>query len=87
MQHDGRALNDNAVDRIQTRFYKGIYDDHEIERVFESIRVQRKVLRELFNLFQEVPGTRESITDAIRNSTLRHFKELVAMEDPRKWLD
>lgn len=85
--NDGRALTDRAIDRIQTRLYKGIYDDVEMDRVFDSLRVQRKVLGALFKLFQEEPNTRVSIADPIRNSTLAYLKERVSMDDPKKWHD
>lgn len=83
MPNDGRALTDNGVERIQKRFYKGNVDDHEINRLFETIKVQRQVLSALFKLFQEHPTRRESVTDPVRNSTLAYFKERVAMEDPQ----
>ncbi len=80
--NDGRALTEREVDDIQENIYRGVFNDHEIDRVFETIRVQRQILREMFNLFkQESPLRRVSVTDPIANSQLAFFKERVSMED------
>ncbi len=84
MPNDGRALNDEELVEIQENIYRGCYHDREIDRLFETINVQRKVLRELFGLFkQESPLRRVSVADPIVNSQLAHYKELVSLEDQR----
>lgn len=82
MHNDGRALTPRETEAIQKNVFIGCYHDHELIRLFETIEVQRRVLRELFNLFKSEPLRLVSTADPIRNSTLAHFKELVSMEDP-----
>jgi len=81
--NDGRALTDEDFESIQKDFCRGLSNDKDIHRLFETIYVQRRVLRELFNLFKQEPLRRVSTADPIHNSTLAHFKELVSMEDTR----
>lgn len=82
--NDGRALTEEEVASIQTNFFRGCYHDREIDRLFETIRIQRHVLKEMLALFkQESPLRRVSVTDPIPNSQLNHFKELVSLEDQR----
>ncbi len=78
--NDGRALTDEEVAAIQTNVFRGCYHDHELDRLFETIRIQRKVLRELFDLFKTDAIHRESTTDPIRSSALVHLKELVSLD-------
>lgn len=79
---DGRALSEQEIGAIQRNIYAGLYYDAEIDRLFESILVQRRVLDILFGLFvQESPLRRVSVANPIRNSELAHLKELVSMED------
>ncbi len=82
--NDGRALTEKEVDEIQQNVFRGCYHDRELDRLFETIRVQRKVLRELLVMFkQESPLRRVSIADPIVNSQLAHYKELVSLDDQR----
>lgn len=82
--HDGRALTDEEVAGIQRNVFRGCYHDREIDRLFETIRVQRRVLCELFKMFkQESPLRRVSVAEPIVNSQLAHLKELVSLEDTR----
>ena len=67
--------------QARARLLRGYYDDADIARLFETIAIQRKVLRELFNLFKREPFRLISVADPIRNSVLAHYKELVSMED------
>lgn len=82
MNHDGRALTQAATERIQQNIYQGLYDDHEIQRLFETISVQRQVLAELFALWHSEPLKLISTADPIRNATLTHMRERVSMEEP-----
>lgn len=82
--NDGRALTDEEVAEIQKNVFRGCYHDRELDRLFETIRVQRRVLREMFSLFkQESPLRRVSTAEPIVNSQLAHWKELVSLEDRR----
>lgn len=81
MNHEGRALTEDALLKIQKDIFLGLYNDTDINRMFESLFLQRKILRALFNLFRSEPLSRVSIADPVRNSTLAHFKYLVSMED------
>ena len=83
MNLDGRALDEAQLEAIQHNIFIGLYNDWEINRLFETIQIQRKVLRELFNKYTAEPLRLVSIADPIRNSELRHFKELVSLEDGR----
>ncbi len=83
MNTDGRALSDRELERIQNDVFIGMPNDADIGRLIQTIHVQRKVLRELFSLFTADPLNRVSTSNAVRNSTLNHFKELVSMEDQR----
>jgi hypothetical protein len=81
--HDGRALTEKEMEDIQRNVYAGLFYPDEINRLFETIVVQKRVLKEMLGMFkQETPLRRVSVADPIRNSQLAHFKELVAMEDP-----
>lgn len=82
MPNDGRALSEKELDAIEAKFFKGSMEDQESIRLFETIRVQRRVLQEFFKMFHAEPLRRVSTADPVRNSTLDHFKELVSMEDP-----
>lgn len=78
---DRPGLTDEEITDIQKKFYSGCYDDSEINRLFETILVQRQVLRELFALFiQESPLRRVSVAEPVRNSQLAYLKELVSMD-------
>jgi hypothetical protein len=79
---DGRALDPRELEAIQKNIFRGCYHDHEIVRLFETIEVQRRVLRRMFNLFKSENCSRVLVADPIRNSQLVYFKELVSMEDP-----
>lgn len=78
---DKRALCERECEEIQRNIYRGCYHDKEIDRLFESIIIQRQVLRELFDLFKREPLRRVSTAEPVPNSQLTHLKELVAMED------
>jgi hypothetical protein len=75
-----RTLTDDALRRIEQNIYDGQYNDHEIMRLFETIRIQRTVLRALLNLFRNEPAGLISIADPIRRATLADYKFKVAME-------
>jgi hypothetical protein len=80
--NDGRALSYREVLEIQKNVWRGCYHDRELDRLFETYFVQRRVLMELFSLFkQESPLRRVSVTEPIVNSQLAHYKELVSLED------
>lgn len=81
--NDGRALTDREVEKIREDVYAGLYNDRDIDRLFQTIYLQRKILRAMFNLFKREPLRLVSVADPVRNSVLAHFKELVSMEDPR----
>ncbi len=82
MKNDGRALADTEVERIRNDVFIGLYNDKDIDRLFQTIYLQRKILRAMFNLFKREPLRLVSVADPVRNSVLAHFKELVSMEDP-----
>lgn len=81
--NDGRALTEKELEQIRHNIFIGMSNEIEISRLIETIGVQRRVLRELFNLFHREPLKLVSFADPIRNSTLAHFKELVSMEDTK----
>ena len=83
MPYDGRALTPAQLDDIQKNIFNGCYHDEELVRLFETIAVQRTILREMFNLFKSEPQRRVSTADPIRNTQLAYFKERVSMEDGR----
>ena len=83
MNLEGRALPETEIDRIRTDVFNGLYSDRDVIRVFETIQIQRQVLRQMFNLFTSEPMRLVSTADPIRNSTLTHLKELVSLEDGR----
>ena len=78
---DGRALADAELIEIQKNVFRGCYHDYELDRLFETIRIQRHVLYDLFNLFKPDEIHRVSNADPIRSSQLAYLKELVALED------
>ena len=80
--NEGRAMTESDIARIRQDAFNGLYNDRDIDRLFQTIYLQRKILRALFNLFQQEPLRLVSTADPIRSSTLAHFKELVSMEDP-----
>jgi hypothetical protein len=79
--NDGRALSEAEFERIQRDFFSGIYSDQDLARVFETVIIQRRVLREVFGLFRAPPLRRYSHVDPIPNSQLVYLKELVSMEE------
>lgn len=81
MIHYSKALSEKEVELIQHNVFNGLYNVWELNRIFETIHIQRGVLHDLFNLFHAEPSRSVCATDAIPNSQLRHFKELVSMED------
>ncbi len=80
MNHDGRAMSERELEEIERDVFAGLYNDKQINRMAATIRVQKRVLRELFNLFHAEPLRLVSNADPIRNSQLAHLKELVSME-------
>ena len=78
--NDGRALTDLEIQHIEENIYIGVYDDQELKRLFDTIKVQRNVLRRLFDRFQNEPFKLVSIAEPIRNSELAYLKELVSMD-------
>jgi hypothetical protein len=80
---DGRSLNEREIEEIQKNVFQGCYHDVELARLFETIRVQRQVLGDLFKLFVREPLRRVSVAQPVLNSQLAHLKELVSMEDER----
>lgn len=83
MNHDGRALCDDQVERIRKDVFEGLYNDRDLDALFQTIYLQKKILKAMFELFHSEPLRLVSLADPIRNSTLAYFKELVSMEDPR----
>ncbi len=82
MINDGRALTEKELAEIQKDVFRGFYNDRDIERLFETIRLQRRILKELLDLFvQESPLRRVSIANPIPNSQLAYYRELVSLED------
>ncbi len=79
--NDGRALTERDVDRIRGDVLLGLYNDHDLDKLFQTIYLQKKILRAMFNQFKREPLRLVSVADPIRNSVLAHFKELVSMED------
>lgn len=82
--NDGRALTGDEVEEIQRNFFRGCYHDREIDRLFGTIRIQRQVLQELFDLFKTDALQRVYNPDSIRHSALAHLKELVSLEDQKQ---
>ncbi len=80
--NDGRALTDEEIAEIQKNFFRGCYHDNEVVRLFETIMIQRRVLRELFDLYKTDIIRRVDNADPIRHSALVHLKELVSLDDP-----
>lgn len=78
---DGRALTEQATVEIYKNVCSGCYHDRELDQLFQTIAVQRRVLRQLFDQYKWEPLRRVSNADPIHNSTLAHLKELVSMED------
>lgn len=83
MNHDGRGLSERDIERIQRDFMNGLYNDQDLHRIFETVLLQRRVLREIFNHFQSPMLKRYSFVEALPNSQLAHWKELVNMEEKR----
>jgi hypothetical protein len=81
MHNDGRALTPRETEAIQKNVFIGCYHDHELIRLFETIEVQRRVLRQLFDNYKSEPMRRVSTAEPINNSSLAHLKELVSMEN------
>ncbi len=82
--NDTIALTERETDEIQKNFYRGCYHDREIDRLFETIHIQRRVLKELLALFkQESPLRRVSVADPIPNSQLAYYCEMVSLPDTR----
>ena len=80
--HNGeRALTEQEVLKIHTNIYAGMYDDREINDLFQTIRLQKIILRSMFNLFHEEPLKLNVTPDTIRLATLREWKYLSGMED------
>ncbi len=82
--NDGRGLTEDEINQISKNLFEGLYNDRDIDRLIQTIYLQRKILRAMFNLFRPEPLRLVSTADPIRNSTLAHFKELVSMEDGRE---
>jgi hypothetical protein len=78
---EGRALTNAEVERIRQDVFIGLYNDRDLDRLFTTIFLQRKILGAMFNLFKREPLRLVSTADPIRNSVLAHYKELVSMED------
>lgn len=78
---DGRALTDHEVDRIRADVILGLYNDHDLDRLFQTVYLQKKILKAMFNLFKREPLRLVSTADPIRNSILAHYKELVSVPD------
>ncbi len=83
MNYDGRALNDSQVNKIREDFFLGLYNDQDLEKLFQTIYLQKKILRAMFNLFKREPLRLVSTADPIRNSILAHYKELVSIEESK----
>lgn len=79
--NDGRALTENEIERIRKDVLIGLSQDHDLDRLFQTIYLQRKILKAMFDLFKREPMRLVSVADPIRNSVLTHYKELVSMED------
>jgi hypothetical protein len=81
MKNDGRCLKLHRIEQIHRDFIAGLYNDHDLQRIFETTMLQRRVLREIFNHFQTPALRRYSHVDALPNSQLAYWKELVSMEE------
>ncbi len=81
-----KALTDVELQEIHKNVCLGFYDDKEIGRLIDTIMVQRRVLRELFNLWTREPLRRVSTAEPVPNSQLTYLKELVSMEDKKQCL-
>ena len=81
--NDARGLSEGEIRRIEKDIINGIYNDHDIGKLFMTILVQRRILRILFNKFYHEPLRLVSTADPVRNSELTYLKELVSMEDGR----
>jgi hypothetical protein len=75
------ALSDEAFGQVELDFARGTIDDWEIQRLIDTVRIQRQVLREMFSYFQEEPLRLVVNPDPIRRSTLRQLKCIAGMED------
>jgi hypothetical protein len=78
---DRRGLTETEIATIQKDVFNGLYVDADLARLFETIAVQRRALKELFGYFQSEPLKRVSTADPVRNSQLAYLKELVRMEE------
>ncbi len=82
---DERALTDADLNRIQKDIFAGFYNDRDVNRLFETILIQKRVLKTLFSFFKSETLRRVSTADPIRNSELAYLKELVGMDRIVEW--
>lgn len=81
MEHDGRALSEESFEKIQEDWEHRFINTHSTDRLIQTVKIQREVLKELFGFFrQESPLRRVHVSDPVRSSHLNHLKELVSME-------
>ena len=76
-----RALSDEAFEQIELDVSRGMRDDWQIQRLIDSVRIQRTVLRQLFSYFREEPLRLVTAPESVRVATLDELKTMVAMED------
>lgn len=80
------ALCEPEIERIRLAYEIGQHTDKEIEDVFRTTIILRKLLRAMFNRYHAEPVRRQSYAEPINNSELAYLKELAAMEDGREGL-
>lgn len=78
----GRAANDDAINRIELNYFAGLHGDRDVGHLIESVKIQRRALRKLFDYFKKKPFHSVHVADPVVSSELTHLKELVSMEDP-----
>lgn len=81
---DGRALSETEIKAIELNLHCRLVDDYQLRRLFETIKVHRRVIKEVLAMFrQESPLRRVSVADPITNSQLAFYRELASMEDSK----
>jgi hypothetical protein len=74
------ALSEEETQAIAINFYRGLFGDYEMNRLLETVRIQRNVLKTLFSYWNHEPLRLVAVADSVRVTTLADLKRLAGIE-------
>jgi len=75
-----RALTEDEAQEIAINFYRGLFSDYEMNRLLDTVRIQREILKILFSYWTNEPLRIIATAHSVRTSTLDDLKRVAGLK-------